>query len=342
MKLGDGEHYVIIGRPESGYSLKVRSAMRYKGIPYTWVNRCLRNNRLFRAHAQVQRIPLVFRPDGSAVQDSTPILEELDRAYPEPPLHPVEPAARIASEILEEYADEWVNKLMFQYRWGHRADQKHRAGTLARGMLEGHPLRPFAPVLAPFIVRRMVPRMAFAGANENNGPLLEESFHNLVDALEAHLAARPYVFGGRPALGDFGLWGQLNQCFIDVTCGAYIRAHAPAVAAWIARMAEPEPLGPFAPFADLEATLGPVFAREVGPRFLAWSGANARAWEAGEARTELTMDGRPYFQKTFKYPAHTLGILRGKYAEVAADPEVARFLEATGCRQELAAAGAGH
>ncbi len=336
MSIGDGTHYVVMGRPESGYSLKVRSAMRYKGVAHEWVDRCLRNSKLFQAHAQVQLIPLVFRPDGSSVQDSTPILEELEREHPEPSLHPPEPAARFVSELLEEYADEWVNKLMFQFRWGHRADQKHRSGTLARGMLEGHPLRPFAPIMARFMVRRMVPRMAFAGANENNAPLLEESFRNLVALLEAHLGARPYVFGGRPAFGDFGLWGQLYQCYIDPTCGGHMNAHAPAVVAWLERMLDPKPAGPFEPFASFEATLRPIFGQEVGPRFLAWSGANARAWQAGEERTELTMDGCRYFQKTFKYPAHTLGILRDKYAAVAEEAGLARFLEASGCRRELA------
>ena len=338
MSIGDGTHYVVMGRPESGYSLKVRGVLRYKGIAHEWVDRCLRNQKLFQAHAQVQLIPLVFRPDGSSFQDSTPILEELERDYPEPSLHPPEPASRFVSELLEEYADEWVNKLMFQYRWGHRADQKHRSGTLARGMLEGHPLRPFAPLMARLTVRRMVPRMAFAGANENNAPLLEESFHNLVALLEAHLDARPYVFGGRPAFGDFGLWGQLYQSYIDPTCGSHMNAHAPAVVAWLERMLEPKSAGPFEPFASLEPTLGPILGREVGPRFLAWSGANARAWEAGEERTELTMDSRRYYQKTFKYPARTLEILREKCAAVADDAELARFLEANGCWRELSSA----
>ena len=34
--IGDGKHYVIMGRPESGYSMKVRSAMRFKGIAHEW------------------------------------------------------------------------------------------------------------------------------------------------------------------------------------------------------------------------------------------------------------------------------------------------------------------
>ena len=335
MSIGDGEHYVILGRPESGYSMKVRSAMRYKGVPHEWLDRGHRTNKLFQAHASVQLIPLVFRPDGTATQDSTPILEELEERHPEPSLHPSDPGLRFLSELIEEYGDEWANKLMFHYRWGYRPDQKHRSGTLARGMLEGHPLRVFAPILALLMVRRMVPRMSFAGANENNAPLLIESFERLVAMLESHLADRVYLFGGRPAFGDFGLWGQLYQAFIDPTCGEHLREHGPSVVAWIERMLDPKAEGAFEPFEALSPTLGPLFEREIGPRFLAWDAANAVAWENGDNRTELEMDGRRYYQKTFKYPAGGLSILRKKFEAAAWDSRLRSFLDETGCLVQL-------
>lgn len=336
MSVGDGEHYVILGRPESGYSMKVRAAMRYKGVPHEWMDRCLRNEKLYQAHAKVQLIPLVFRPDGTAVQDSTPILEQLEIDHPTPSLHPPDPATRFLSELLEEYGDEWVNKLMFHHRWGYPADQKHRSGTLARGMLEGHPLRIFAPIMAPFVVRRMIPRMRFAGANENNAPILVESFANLVTMLDAHLRDRLYLFGGRPAFGDFGLWGQLHQAFIDPTCGAHLKERGPNVVAWIERMLDPLDEGDFEDFEALEATLRPLFEREVAPRFLAWDAANAAAWEAGNEQTELAMNGQPYYQKTFKYPAQTLSILRQKFSAAAGDASLRKFLDETGCLAHLA------
>jgi glutathione S-transferase len=338
MSVGDGEHYVIMGRPESGYSMKVRSAMRYKGVAHEWMDRCLRTEKLYQAHAKVQLIPLVFLPDGSAIQDSTPILERLEKDHPSPSLHPTDPGLRFLSELLEEYGDEWANKLMFHHRWGYPADQKHRSGTLARGMLEGHPLRVFAPIAAPFIVRRMIPRMRFAGANVNNAPILIESFANLVAMLEDHLCDRPYLFGGRPAFGDFGLWGQLHQAYIDPTCGTHLKERGLAVVAWIERMLDPKNEGDFESLDSLDATLRPIFTREVGPRFLAWDGANAKALEAGDENTELEIDGQLYYQRTFKYPAQTLSILRRKFTAAEDDPRLTRFLEETGCLIHLATA----
>ena len=335
MSIGDGEHYVILGRTESGYSMKVRSAMRFKQIPHEWIDRSLRTGKLFAAHAKVQLIPLVFLPDGTAVQDSTPILESLEQAHPEPSFYPADRGLWFLSALLEEYGDEWGNKLMFHYRWGYPADQKHRSGTLARGMLQGHLLRPLAPLVARFTVRRMVPRLAFAGANENNAPILIESFANLVEMLEVHLHNRAYLFGARPSMGDFGLWGQLYQAYSDPSCGAHLRAHGPTIIAWLERMLNPAVEGDFESLASLAPTLAPLFSREVGPRFLAWDLANAKAWAAGEARTELQMEGRRYYQKTFKYPAHTLAILQEKFDAISGETATMAFLAESGCLEFL-------
>lgn len=326
--------YRLIGRPESGYSVKVRSALKYKNLDFEWLDR-FRNSKLYQKHAKVQLIPLMLLPDGSAMQDSTPILEYLDEHHPSPSIYPVDPAVRYLSDLMEEYGDEWGNKLMFYYRWTYPADQQRRGKSLATGLIEGPGLGWLKPLLLPFVkrwlIKRMVPRMAFAGANENNAPLLIESFANLVDMLDVHLAERPYLFGGRPAMGDFGLWGQVYQAWLDPSCEAILKARGPNVVSWIERMQDPTNEGEFESLSALDATLRPIFEREVGPRFLAWSDANAKAWASKNARTELQMDGRPYYQKTFKYPAWTFEILKERFRAVSDSAELLRFLEATGC-----------
>ncbi len=39
--------YRLMGRPESGYSVKVRSALRFKNLPYGWLDR-FTNDGLFK------------------------------------------------------------------------------------------------------------------------------------------------------------------------------------------------------------------------------------------------------------------------------------------------------
>jgi glutathione S-transferase len=321
----------VIGMEMSPYSLKVRSYLRYKEIPFEWIGRNRSTEALFQKHAKVQLIPLVLFSDDDAMQDSTPIIERLEAEHPEPSIHPPEPAARFVSQLLEEFGDEWCNKLMFQYRWGPKVDARSAASRIADLMLPSYPLRALRPLMVPIMIRRMVPRMAFAGANPTNAPHLERSWLRTVELLEAHLSIRPYLFGSRPAFGDFGIWGNLNQAHSDPTCGAHLSRHAPAVVRWIERMHTPGNQGEFEPLEKLMPSLGPLLAEQVAGRFLPWTVANARALEAGEPLTRLEFDGERYEQKTFKYHAWSFDRLKEKLAHVAADPQLRAALEETGC-----------
>jgi len=110
-----------------------------------------------------------------------------------------------------------------------------------------------------------------------------------VGLLEAHLAERPYLFGGRPAYGDFGLWGQLYNAWTDPTAGAIIEADAPNLKRWLERMLDPKAEGDFEGWSGLEATLLPFLASQVGGLFLPWSDANATALAAGEEEITLAV-----------------------------------------------------
>jgi len=100
-------------------------------------------------------------------------------------------------------------------------------------------------------------------------------------------------------------------------------------------MLYPEQLGDFETRSSLQPTLAPIFSREVGPRFLARDLANARAWKNKEPQTELSIEGRRYYQKTFKYPARSLDILMDKFSQVSSDEELIGFLCSTNCHQLL-------
>lgn len=80
----DAAGFRLMGLEPSPYTMKVRSFLRFKGIPFEWVSRNLKAEKEYQAHAKVQLIPLLFFPDGETMQDSTPILEQLDKDFPEP------------------------------------------------------------------------------------------------------------------------------------------------------------------------------------------------------------------------------------------------------------------
>src|SRR5262249_19580010 len=150
-----------------------------------------------------------------------------------------------------------------------------------------------------------------------------------------HLAGRPYLFGGRPALGDFGLFAQLQQCATDPAPGAIMRQEAPATLAWTERMLAPQASGEFERWEELEPTLLPLLRDEVGTVFFPWSLANAQAIASGARQFSCTLDGRAFTQEAQKYHAKSLGWLRDRYARVAARSRLDPILERAGCPAAL-------
>ena len=326
----------IFGSELSPYSVKVRSYFRYKGIPHEWLERGPSNIAEFQKYAKLPLVPLVVTPEAQGLQDSTPILEAIEARFPEPSIHPEGPALAFLSALVEEFGDEWGNKWMFHYRWARPADQDSAGERIARSM------RPdaTAPELAQLtagVKERMVGRVWFVGSSPATAPLIEASYCDALAILEEHLAARPYLFGGRPAFGDFGLWGQLYNCWTDPTPGGLLKQDAPHVVAWIERMLDPKAAGDFESWDALERTLLPLLERQIGALFLPWSSANAKALAAGEEEMSARTPVGVFTQKPQKYHARSLAELRKKYAAVADKARLDPILERAGCRRWLAA-----
>ena len=321
--------YTVIGSEESPYSVKVRSYFRYKGIPHEWRDRG-RAADLFARHARLPLIPLVVTPDATGIQDSTPIIDAMEAEYPEPSIHPPGSLAAFVSVLLEEFGDEWGNKWMFHMRWARQIDQVAVSRRFAANRAVDE-----IDAAARAIRERMVPRVWFVGSNEVTAPQIEQSFADMLPLLDAHLASRPYLFGARPSFGDFGLWGQIYEAGRDPTAGALV-AGSGNVVAWIERMLNPENLGEFEDWASLGPTLLPILEDQVAGMFLPWDVANAKAVADGADEFDVTLKAKRWTQKPQKYHARSLGVLKAKYAEVAADAALDAVLTASGCKTYLA------
>jgi glutathione S-transferase len=199
--------YRIVGAEMSPYSVKVRSYFRYKKIPHQWVLRNAASQAEYEKHARMPIIPLLVTPEGTGIQDSTPIIDAVEKLHPAPSIHPDDPVARFISDLIEEFGDEWGNKWMFHYRWARDVDQISAAGRIAR-MRSPAASEPECAAFAAQVRARMVDRVWFVGSNAATAPQIEAGFLEMLGLLDTHLAKRPYLFGARPAYGDFGLWGQ--------------------------------------------------------------------------------------------------------------------------------------
>ncbi|HZR85621.1 MAG TPA: glutathione S-transferase family protein [Bradyrhizobium sp.] len=317
--------YRIFGAEMSPYSVKVRSYFRYKAIPHQWILRNAESQADYQAYAKLPIIPLVVTPQQNGIQDSTPIIDQLEKLFPQPSVHP-DGEAQFLSALIEEFGDEWGNKWMFHYRWAREVDQRASAGRIARMQAPNAGDEAHA-ALVEKIRTRMVERVWFVGSNEVTAPQIETGFADMLRLLEAHLTRRPYLFGGRPAYGDFGLWGQLYELWTDPTAGSLIEGRAPHVLDWIHRMLWPRAEGAFESWATLQPTLMPILQGQVGGQFVTWTLANEKALSEGKDEFSVTLGDKVWVQKPQKYHARSLAMLRANMPRPPTRPRSIRSLK---------------
>jgi glutathione S-transferase len=325
--------YRLFGAETSPYSLKVRAFLRYKGIEFEWVTRSRETETDFRALARLATVPLLVSPDRPVSQESTRMMFALEASHPEPSATPEDPALAALSLILEDYGDEWLNKCMFQQRWGNKAD-RDQAGLRALVQLSGGK-RPRAwkkPSVQ--IAERMADRLPLVGASAENWPALETSWRRFAELLNAHLKAHLFIFGGQPAFADFSLAAQFQQMLLDPTPAEWLKTHAPFVVAWCENMEDPKAGGPFADMAALEPTLAPLFALEVGKTYLQWAKANAAAVRIGAGHFSATLESGAFEQSSQKHAAEAFNALGRFVSRTLKDSRTLEvFLGETHCLQ---------
>jgi glutathione S-transferase len=320
--------YRIYGSELSPYSVKVRSYFRYTGLPHEWIPRSPAVQAEFQKYAKLPLVPLVVTPDEEGLQDSTPIMERFEAD--KPLLKPEDSALAFLSALIEEYGDEWGNKWMFHYRWRYQPDAWSTAERIAQQMMGAQGTLAVAQGRAA-VAERMTGRLGFVGSNAKTEATIEASFKCALALIEAHLQARPYMLGGRPAMADFGLWGQLYEAATDPTPGAIMRKASPKVMAWVERMLAPKNEGPFETWTALAPTLMPLLKEEVAGVFLPWSVANAAAIVGDQKSFEMTLGGRPWSQEPQKYHARSLAELRRKYVAAKGAAGLEDILKESGC-----------
>ncbi|MGE6696839.1 glutathione S-transferase family protein [Hyphomonas sp. NPDC076900] len=323
--------YRLFGADTSPYSFKVRAALRYKGLDFEWVARCSANDAEFRELAKAPTVPLLVSPEGKVNQDSTQILSILDKAHPDPAIQPEDATLALISLILEDYADEWLNKAMFQQRWGQMPD-RDAASIRVLVQLNGGKRPRAYKTPAKQIAERMLARLPLVGAEAENARALEASYRNFALRLNDHLKEHLFLLGGRPSAADFALAAQFQQMLTDPTPAAWLNDRAPFVVAWCENMADPKAGGPFAELDALKPTLLPLFEGDVARAYLPWAAANAASAGRQAKRFSVTLEGGVFEQATQNYAGRSFQKLRDR---------VRGAKEAEGLAAFLAEAGAG-
>ena len=83
---------------------------------------------------------------------------------------------------------------------------------------------------------RQISRMPMVGCTPKNKPVIEESFHRILNLMECHVSMHDFLFGTRPSLGDFGIFGQLKSLSTDPTPLAIMRAEVMKTESWVRQL----------------------------------------------------------------------------------------------------------
>ncbi len=313
----------LSGAPGSPYTRKMLAVLRYRRIAYRLLppsGAALDGL----PRAKIPLLPTFFLPDEAgelqAVTDSTPLIRRFERDYAGRSVIPTEPALAFLNELIEDYADEWLTKAMFHYRWAYPEDIAKASAMLPcwRGLsIPDGELKARGDAIA----ERQIGRLRYVGSNPVTGPVIEASYRRFLEAFEAHLREQPYLLGHRPSSCDFAVFGQLTQLAeFDPTPMALTLKVAPRVTAWVGMMEDQSGVEPGAwdTMAALPATLKAVLA-EIGRVYPPVMLANARAVMSQAAEVTATVDGQIWTQQPFTYQAKCLQWLRQSRAALPAD-----------------------
>lgn len=234
----------LYGMPVSLYTGKARSYLRKQRLPHAErppADPAYRTRVMPRLKRLI--VPVVELPDGTLLQDTSAIIDGLEARFAVPlPCYPAGPKQKLAALALELFGDEGLLRMAMHYRWSHLADQE----AFLRREFAGF-VAPTAPLeeqdrLAAAPMAQMQSYLPNLGITTDSAPLIEAAYRELLDGLEAHFLKHPYLLGGRPSIGDFGLIGPLYAHLgRDPVPASLMRRRAPRTARWVERMNAPDP-----------------------------------------------------------------------------------------------------
>jgi glutathione S-transferase len=321
----------LMGVPGSPYTRKMLATLRYRNIPYRFERKSQALGDVDDRHRKQRPIPKVqllptfyFEGDNGepiAVTDSSPLIRRFEQEYQGRSVIPSDPALAFVDMLLEDYADEWLTKAMYHYRWYYEDDIKKAGQILPRWHAISAPEEQVQAMSKQF-TERQVSRLSYVGSNAVTKPVIEASFKRLIQLLDDHFSVQPFLMGQRPGSCDFALYGQLTcMALFDPTPQAIILAASPRVYAWVEIV---EDLSGYQVSGDdwididhppetLKALLS-----EVGRLYAPYLIANAKAVMEKAEKMETVLDGQRWEQAPFTYQAKCLKWLREAYHSLSA------------------------
>ena len=155
-------------------------------------------------------IPVMETPEQEIVQDGTEIIDWFENRQPTRlPAYPQTPRQLISSLIMEFFGGEGLLRPAMHYRWNFDDDNLdfilQQFGLFA--------LPQVAPEergeMALHASGRMRKAAVLFGVTPETAPQIEAAYEETLAELDAHFTSQPYLLGGAPTIGDYGLFAAL-------------------------------------------------------------------------------------------------------------------------------------
>ncbi len=155
-------------------------------------------------------IPVLVTPTGEIIQDGAAIIDHFEgsgqarlSAFPQTPCH------RIVSALFELFGGEGMLRPAMHYRWDFdEANLGFLRTDFVAALMPGADAATTDAVFGAASGRMRKAKTGF-GVSPETAAAVEESYEEFLALLDAHLATHPYLLGGRPTIGDYGLIAPL-------------------------------------------------------------------------------------------------------------------------------------
>ncbi|WP_298300566.1 glutathione S-transferase family protein [uncultured Erythrobacter sp.] len=328
---------LVAGTPGSPYTRKLISVLRYRRVPHRvrWIDPAARQTG--RVLPKVPLLPIVYFDPGEANSpaiDSTPIVRRTENLFEGRSVIPPDPALAFLNDLIEDYADEWLAKPVFHFRWSYDEHVDWISGLLTYW---DNPALPSdeGRGRAKSFAERQIARMPLVGASSANAPTIERSYREFLRVFDLVLETGLFLFGERPSSADFAIQGQLSQLVgIDHASKALADAVSPRLRAWTDFTDDLSGFEPVDAWIDLETVaerLRPLLL-EIGNTYAPYMTANAAAMDRREERFDAHIYGGIFSQPVFRYQGKCLSELKCAFAGLSSNDQerVCRAVSQTG------------
>lgn len=188
-------------------------------------------------------IPVLVTAAGDVVQDGVAIIDHLEAKGVRRSAEPETPVHRAIAHLFELFGGEGLLRPAMHYRWNF--DSENLAFLRADFVAALMPAADTATGDAVFAAAsgRMRKAGASFGVSPATAPVIEASYADWLRLLDVHLADYPYLLGGRPTRGDYGLIGPLYAHLArDPVPANLMKTGYPNVWRWVERMNSPQAL----------------------------------------------------------------------------------------------------